>query len=233
MKRSVFIVAICILSSQSFAQDFLQDLTLIRQKYFQPEGEIKFNLRMQFYDVKNLEQVEDSSFGTFRLSKNLTYADFENTISITNDSFLFLLDKTGRRIFISKNIGGLNTYAYSPLIIDSLARKLNLKISALNSSSKGLRKFRIHVPEGEVDSADIEYSPTNYLMKSITVYYRRSIDPDEEVKPVAKIIYENQVLSSNKNLTHYDIGKYVVINNKAVTLKEPYSSYRLINNLIF
>jgi len=233
MKKFVVFIICSVFASATIAQELLKDLSKIRQKYFEPDGEVKFNLRMLFYDVKNLKQVEDSSFGTFRMSNNSTYADFENMISISNDSIVFVLDRAGKQIFLSRNTKGKKQFAFSPAIIDSLAKALNLKISSLIPSSKELKKYRLRVPESEADSVDIEYNPSSFLVKSLTVYYRQSLDPDEDVKPVVKILYENQVWSSKLNSSSFDIGKYVVINNKTATLKEQYSSYRLINNLIF
>lgn len=231
--RSFLFLFFFTLSLPCLAQDLVNDLWKIRRKYFQPQGEIKYSVRMLFYDVSNLKQVEDSSHGTFCIAKNKTFADIENLVSITNDSLILVVDKADKKIFISKNFQNDAAKKSSFSILDSIASALNLKIVPLEASSKEFKKFRIHVPEGDVDSADIEYNGTSFLVNSLFIYYKYTIDFDSKVKPVVKIFYYNQKILPYINLDHFDINRYVLIDRKKATVREAYKSYRLINNLIF
>jgi len=233
MKVLIHVLIWSTLVTTCYAQDFSGDMMRIRKKYYEPTGEIKFSIRMLFYDVKDLNQVEDSSFGTFRMAKNKSYADFENLISITNDSLVMTLDRMQQKITIGKNLDKNSRSFFTTSIIDSLSKSMKLDVSVIKASSPSNRKYRIRSNEGEVDSVEFEFETSTYLIRSLTLYYSRSIDPEADVKPVVQIIYHDQVISPKAVNEHFDIGKYVVVNNKKATLREKYNSYRLVNNLIF
>lgn len=214
------------------AQETLADLQQIRNRYFEPEGELNYSVRMYFYDVANLNLIEDSSNGNFRIAKGKTYAEYEGMISITNENHILVVDKENKNILLSKNkkvVPGNPSLSFLDSIFS--ANKVNV-VSCIPAVAQN-KKIRFLVPDGEIDSTDIEFNPKTDLIHSVVIYYSQAIDEDEKVKPVAKLLYYNQKVLQTYNPNHFEIGKYVRIKNTNATLSEEYKSYKLINNLIF
>ena len=217
----------------SATQNISSDLMQIRNRYANPAGELSYKLIIHYYDLKDLKHVQDSSFGEFYIAKGQSYAEIEDVVSITNEKYNLSIDKQNQRIFISRNIQKSREPDLNTSFLDSVFNSNKLKIIDLKPEKKGNKKFRIGLSEGSIDSIDIEYNPALFLMHSVMIYYQRTIDQEEDVKPVAKFIYYNQKSFTKPDNRHFDISKYVQIDGKQVTLRSEYKSYRLINNLKF
>lgn len=231
-KLYISLLSIIISGTSGICQTISSELMNIRKTYYEPKGEIKYSVKILFYDLKNLNQVEDSSLGHFYITKGKSFMEIENMTTIVNDSLWLRLDDNSNTISIGKSVTRQLEKQLSLGFVDSVFNANEDKITLSQADNKGYRKIKVMANDGSIDSISIEYSSTSYLIKSIGVYYRQSIDPDTEVKPVLKISFFNQKILAKATPEHYDFGKYVQVDKKKITLREAYKSYRLINNLI-
>jgi hypothetical protein len=154
--------------------------------------------------------------------------------SVANNNMLVTIDTEDKIMIVSNN--KTMTVMNSPfLLLDSLIKEGQIDIKKLKGSKEPVRSYRFAFGEDTaVDSMDITYNSTTYLMSELKVFYTNASmlgDETEDYKPVVKFQFYDQEIKNHFDKALFDLNQFVTINNKKVVPNASFKNYQFKNYL--
>jgi hypothetical protein len=232
-----YLILVLLLGStwQIYSQPYKSEFSKIRSVYYQNEKQIYYEVKIHYYDLKDLHTVIDSMTGKYYLYGEQINISLGGVKTIMNDKNYLTIIEEEKQMMIGKKsteiVTGSGIEMIDSLIMDSL-----LLIKPLKFQNPEIKGYRFVYDNLLMDSLDITFNKNTFFMNSMTIYYQssQSFGQDEDYKPVISMQFINQKIISKPDLSVFSLDKYVSIfgENKVVATQK-YKDYEIVNNLKF
>lgn len=218
-----------------FAQTVSSDFDKVRATYKGLKG-ISAEVEYIVFQGHSSTKVMDVRTGIFK--SNMTDAftfNLTGTLQCHNPQYDILISKEEKAIVVKKNITAKAQTGFIPGVDTSSGIwKNGIKIYDGN----GMRTWRVSfkgVPISEYDMIDITIDTRNYLITSLSLYYRSNMtnymyseDPEDNYKPKMVINYKNVRLNPTFTEDEFSEKKYIQVSGNEMKTSKNYVGYELL-----
>jgi hypothetical protein len=239
MSRLTFFLSLLLFTGNLFAQQATvaqaaADLRLVNQAYNNAKllrMEIGYNL---FADYSSTVPVQQEK-GLFLRQERNTYSNLLGTVTLNNSRVSLTLDSAGQAIIVSDPLPKSRNNP-QPVNLDSLLQQC----SAIDfHADAGKKYYKLHfdkAPFMEYAAVEIYINSSSNFIEKLVLYFRESVDLNEEddvvkkSRPRLEIAYSNISTTPVFSAQQFSESQFISGAGKRMSCTPAYSAFRLINN---